>query len=151
MKTPAFAALGIALFIVLLARADEANKTDKEKLQGIWTTTSGEMNGEKLDEELVKSLQFVVKGDSFEVKGPEVVLNQYAKGTFKLDATTMPRTIDITVGAGSMKGDVVECIYEFDGETLKICARLVGKERPSDFTTKAGSNMVSLVLKREKP
>jgi uncharacterized protein (TIGR03067 family) len=151
MKTRAFAALGIALFIVLPARADEANKTDKEKLQGIWTTTSGEMNGEKLDEELVKSLQFVVKGDSFEVKGPEVVLNQYAKGKFKLDATTMPRTIDITVGAGSMKGDVVECIYEFDADTLKICAKLVGKARPSDYTTKAGSNMVSLVLKREKP
>jgi uncharacterized protein (TIGR03067 family) len=150
MNTRVFAALGIALLVALTAGADEANKTDKDKLQGAWITVSAEMNGDKLPEEIVKALEFVVKGDSFEVKGPEVVLEQYAKGKFKVDATTMPRSIDITVGAGAMKGDVVEGIYEFDDDMLKICATLVGKNRPSDYSTKAGSNMVSLVLKRAK-
>ncbi len=150
MNMRAVAALAIALLIALNARADEANKTDREKLQGAWTTVSAEMNGDKLPEDIVKALEFIVKGDGFEVKGPDVVLEQYAKGKFKVDATTKPRTIDITVGAGAMKGDVVEGIYEFDDDTLKVCATLVGKNRPSDFTTKAGSNMVSLVLKRAK-
>ena len=140
----------LGLFSAVAARADEATKKDQQQFQGTWTTVSAEMNGDKLDDDIVKALKFVVKGDKFDVEGPPVVLQQYAKGTFKMEATTKPKTIDVKVGEGEMKGDVIEGIYEFDDDTLKICAKLSGKERPADFTTKAGSNMVSLVLKREK-
>jgi uncharacterized protein (TIGR03067 family) len=151
MRTRTLAALVLGLFLAAAAgAADDATKKDQGKLQGTWQTVSGEFNGEKLDEELCKVLKFVCKGDKFEVQGPAEILNQYAKGTFKLDATTTPKTLDITIGEGDKKGDMVESIYELDGENLKVCAKLVGKERPADFTTKAGSNMVSLVLKREK-
>jgi uncharacterized protein (TIGR03067 family) len=150
MRARTAAVLVLGLFLAVAARADDANKKDHEQLQGTWTAVRGELSGDKLDEDLVKALKFVVKGDKFDVEGPAAVLEQYAKGTFKIEATTKPKTIDITVGGGQMKGDVVEGIYEFDADTLKICAKLTGKERPADFTTKAGSNMVSLVLKREK-
>jgi uncharacterized protein (TIGR03067 family) len=150
MRTRTAAVLVLGLFLAVAARADDANKKDHEQFQGTWTTISAEMNGDKLGDDLVQTLKFVVKGDKFDVDGPSVILQQYAKGTFKMEATTKPKTIDVTVGEGDMKGDVVEGIYEFDDDTLKICAKLTGKERPADFTTKAGSNMVSLVLKREK-
>jgi uncharacterized protein (TIGR03067 family) len=148
-RTLAVAVLGLSLAVAARA-ADDETKKDQDKLQGTWATVSGELNGDKLPEELIKDLKFVVKEDKFEVEGPAEVLKQYAKGTFKMDATTKPRTLDIKVGEGANKGDVVEGIYEFDADTLKVCAKLAGKERPGDFTTKAGSNMVSLVLKREK-
>src|SRR5260370_29034967 len=115
-------ALVLGLGLAVAARADDENKKDHEQLEGTWTTVSGEMNGDKLDDAIVKDLKFVVKGDKFEVQGPAEVLKQYAKGTFKMEATTTPKTIDITVGEGAMKGDVVEGIYEFDGDTLKMCA-----------------------------
>jgi uncharacterized protein (TIGR03067 family) len=151
MRTRTLAALVLGLFLAAAAgAADDATKKDQEKLQGTWQTVSGEFNGDKLDDELCKVLKFVCKSDKFEVQGPADVLNQYAKGTFKLDATTTPKTLDITIGGGEKKGDVIECIYELDGDNLKVCGKLTGKERPADYTTKQGSNMVSLVLKREK-
>jgi uncharacterized protein (TIGR03067 family) len=151
MRTRTLAALVLGLFLAATAgAADDATKKDQDKLQGTWQTVIGEFNGEKLDEELCKVLKFVCKGDKFEVQGPAEILQQYAKGTFKLDATTKPKTLDITIGEGDEKGDVVESIYELDGDNLKVCGKLIGKERPADFTTKPGSNMVSLVLKREK-
>jgi uncharacterized protein (TIGR03067 family) len=150
MRTRTLAALVLGLFLAAAAGADDATKKDLDKLQGTWQTVSGEFNGDKLDEELCKVLKFVCKGDKFEVQGPADILNQYAKGAFKLDATTTPKTLDVTIGGGDKKGDVIESIYELDGDNLKVCGKLVGKERPADFTTKTGSNMVSLVLKREK-
>jgi uncharacterized protein (TIGR03067 family) len=150
MRARTSAVLVLCLFLAAAAGADDANKKDHEQLQGTWVTVTGEMNGDKLGDDIAKDLKFVVKGDKFEVDGPAEVIKQYAKGTFKLEATTKPKTIDITVGEGAMKGDLIEGIYEFDGDTLKMCAKLTGKERPADFTTNAGSNMVSLVLKREQ-
>jgi uncharacterized protein (TIGR03067 family) len=150
MRARIVAVLVFGLFLLTAAHADDASKKDHEKLQGTWTTVSAEQNGEKLDEELVKALKFVVKDDVFAVDGPAVVLKEYVKGTFKIDASVMPRMIDIKVGEGDKKGDMIEGIYEFDGDNLKICAKLVGKERPINFKTEAGSSMVSLVLKREK-
>jgi uncharacterized protein (TIGR03067 family) len=151
MRTRSMAALVLGLVLALAVRADDATKKDKEKFQGTWATVSAELNGEKLNEEVVKALKFTVEGEKFDVQGPAEVLKEYAKGTFKMEATTTPRTIDITVGEGDRKGNVIEGIYEIDGDNLKICAKMVGKERPADFTTKPGSDMVSLVLKREKP
>jgi uncharacterized protein (TIGR03067 family) len=151
MRTCTLAALVFGLFLATAAlAADDATKKDQEKLQGTWQTVSGELNGDKLDEELCKVLKFVCKGAKFEVQGPADILQQYAKASFKIDATTTPKTLDVKIGDGEKKGDEIEGIYELDGDNLKVCAKLVGKERPADFTTKSGSNMVSLVLKREK-
>jgi uncharacterized protein (TIGR03067 family) len=145
------------------------------KLQGTWRTVSGEVNGEKLDEELCKVLEvvclgcmierkrfryvFVCHGCVVEVLGPAEILEQYAKASFKIDPTTAPKTFQGTIREGARKGAVFEGIYELDGDTLKVCAKPTGQSRwpstrpewegPAVFATKAGSNMVSLVLMRE--
>ncbi len=151
MRTRTWAALALGLCLAVSVRADDATKKDHEKFQGTWTVVSAELNGEKLDEAITKGLKFIVKGDKFDVEGPEEVKKEYAKGTFKMEAGTTPKTIDIKVGEGDMKGETKEGIYELDGDNMKLCAKMVGKDRPSEFATKAGSEMVLLVLKREKP
>ena len=41
-------------------------------------------------------------------------------------------------------------IYQQEGNRLKVCLDLSGKDRPREFKTKSGSNAILLVFKREK-
>ena len=68
-----------------------------------------------------------------------------------VDLATTPRCIDLKIEAGSMKGQVFEGIYEWKGDELRLCFHLSSGNRPVEFETKAGSNRVLFVLKREKP
>jgi hypothetical protein len=45
----------------------------------------------------------------------------------------------------------LEGIYQLDGDTWKICLKVSGKERPTKFETKAGSELVLATLKRQTP
>jgi len=72
-------------------------------------------------------------------------------GAFKVDATKKPKTMDMTPSEGRYKDKTLLGIYELDGDTLKICFAEPGKDRPTDFTSKAGSGVVLAIHKREKP
>ena len=64
-------------------------------------------------------------------------------GTFRLDGSTSPKSIDI-LEDGETKP--VLGIYEFDGKTLKLCmAGRVGTGRPTHFRTKQGTKLVLLI------
>ena len=91
----------------------------------------------------------VFKGDEATVEGNDRVKIQYARLTLKFDPSTTPKMLDLTVTDGSQQGAVVEGIYELKGNELRICAKVIGKERPTEFQSPAGSNVVLLVLKRE--
>ena len=49
------------------------------------------------------------------------------------------------------KGVTLKGIYKFEGETLTICYSGIGKERPTEFASKAGSGAMLFVQKKEKP
>jgi hypothetical protein len=57
----------------------------------------------------------------------------------------------LKVEASSAKGEVLEGIYEWLGDELKLCLYFGSRTRPVEFETRAGSNRVLVVLKREKP
>jgi uncharacterized protein (TIGR03067 family) len=69
-------------------------------------------------------------------------------GTFKLDPKQMPKTIDWTTDADEGKASLG--IYEFDGDTLRICLSEPGMERPKEFGVKKGSSHVLITMKKEK-
>src|SRR6516162_8695903 len=79
------------LALCLGAKVDDAKK-DKDKVQGEWTMASGERDGNEIPEEFVKSLKRVMKGDTFEVTREGETL---AKGTFTLNESKTPKTIDL--------------------------------------------------------
>ena len=96
-------------------------------------------------------LKFVFKGDQASVEGNAAVKKEYAKISFKLDPSTTPGCVDMTIGAGVQKDAVIEGIYQLKDDELRICARVFGKDRPIEFSSPEGSSIVLLVLKREKP
>jgi uncharacterized protein (TIGR03067 family) len=149
MKTRCLALLAVCL---TLAADDpkDAKKKALDQLQGTWTASGVEFNGEKVEADIVKNLALVIDGDKMAIKGDSAEVEKYGKATLKIDPTTTPKTIDISITGGAEKGTTFEGIYEVDKDELKLCVKLGGKERPAKFESKAGTQDVLAVFKREK-
>jgi uncharacterized protein (TIGR03067 family) len=59
--------------------------------------------------------------------------------------------MEITGTAGPNKGKTFSAIYELQGDTLKICYDLTGKARPTEFKSKAGTQLFLATYKKVKP
>ena len=149
MKTRCLAVLAVVL---LLAADDakDAKKKDLDLLQGTWTASSVEFNGDKVEADIVKNLSVVIDGDKMTIKGESVEVEKYGKATLKIDPTTTPKIIDISITGGDEKGTTFEGIYEVDKDEWKLCVKLAGKERPAKLESAAGSQDVLVVFQREK-
>jgi uncharacterized protein (TIGR03067 family) len=120
------------------ARADDKADVEKElkKFQGTWTFESVEAGGKEVPAAEFKGITVTFEGDKYTVrKGAEVI--QAAKQ--KLDPSRSPKTLDVTVVEGANKGTVILGIYEFSGDTLKVCFDPEGKKRPTEFKGASGS------------
>jgi len=98
----------------------------------------------------VKDMQFIIKGDVAIVKGDYPESDKYSKFTFKLDPAANPGGFDIVIKAGDEKGAKLPGIYELEKGKLKLCIRLIGKERPKAFDTESGSTRALIILERAK-
>lgn len=145
MKRALIPAALTAAFSVAAGAPEDAVKKEMGRLQGKWTVVSMERDGDSLR----------ISGDRCRV----ITDNKYTlsvhigvtvEGTFKLDPTANPKTIETTQSAGPFKGQEMLGIYELDGDTLKLCYAPPGKERPAEFATKPGSGWILSVQKRAK-
>ena len=129
--------------------ADDKADLEKElrKFHGTWTFESSKVGGKELAAGELKGLILVFEGDKHTVKkGDEVI----QVGTQKLDLSKSPKTIDVTVAEGLNKGAVMLGIYEFDGDTLKVCFDPQGTKRPTAFKSPPGSENFVNIHKRVK-
>ena len=129
--------------------ADEKADLEKEvrKFKGTWTIESSETGGKELPADELKGFIVTFDGDKHTVKkGDEVI----QVGTQELDPSKSPKTITVTMTEGPNKGTVMLGIYEFDGDTLKVCFDPEGKKRPTEFKSAPGSPNFVNVHKRVK-
>jgi uncharacterized protein (TIGR03067 family) len=139
--------LAVGLFVVAPVAGDDDAKKDMDALQGNWVMQVGESNGEKLPEEVAKTYKRTITKDKLTItRGGE----ELYQGSFKIDPTKKPKSIDVTIETGPNKGATMIGIYELDGDTLKVCMVPPGTPRPSEFTGKAGSNQTCAIWKKEK-
>ena len=140
------------VFIVVLpmgADAPEDLKADLKRLQGTWSTAKLHYNGKDYSEKY--KFRFVIKGERLAVEGNDAVAKEYGQIAFKLVPGANPKAIDLVVGEGTQKDAAIEGIYELKDDELTLCAKVLGKERPTTFASPDGGSVVLLVLKREKP
>jgi uncharacterized protein (TIGR03067 family) len=130
-------------------RPKDAAQKELDALQGTWTTAGLIYNGKDFLADGKRGFHFVFKGDEAAIEGNEAVKKEYAKIKVKLDPAAAQKCIDITVTGGIQLNATIEGIYELKGDELKICAKVFGLERPSEFASPAGSSIVLLTLKRE--
>lgn len=128
------------------AEATPEVAADLARMRGDWMVAEMKQNGIKHPPEDSQSLFRTVDGDKFSVFRYSRKLSE---GTFKIDPTKSPKTIDSTF-ANMLDGPSVQGIYEFDGDKLRICNAPPGKPRPKDFGCRLGS-MHTLIVWEPEP
>lgn len=140
----------LTLTVVLSAptapAAEDAAAADLRQMQGDWMVATMKVNGKELSADEAQILFRTVEGNQYTVSR---FSKPIAGGTFTLDASVTPRTIDSTP-AKSKDGTPLLGIYEFDGEKLRICNARPGKPRPKTFKANLLSGHTLIVWEPER-
>ena len=113
-------------------------------LEGSWTITSLVLDGQSLPAPMLEGARIVIKGDRFVSTGMGA---EYA-GVLVPDASRRPHRLDMKFDTGPEKGNTNLCIYELDGDTLKLCIATRGRVRPASFDSPPGSGFAFETLVR---
>jgi len=130
------------------ARGDDKSKADLDKLAGVWSCESAVNDGKPIAEATVQKLRLTLTKEGYKTERGEDVLFD---STYTIDATKEPKQINMIGTEGENKGKPAQGIYSLDGDTLKICYTMPGKDRPTEFESKPGSAATMLIWKRAKP
>jgi uncharacterized protein (TIGR03067 family) len=130
--------------------ADKPGKvksSDHAAVQGTWKLSAGEANSKTLASSYVEQGKLIVSGDEYTVTlaGAGTVT-----GTEKLDATTEPKSIDITDDSGPNKGKACLGIYEIKDGVFRVAFAAPGKPRPTSFATQPDTGQWMHEWKRSK-
>ena len=120
---------------------------EMERLQGTWKQVGYERDGvtEPLDESGWEP-RSTFAGDTFIVTLADG--STPIRGTFKLDPTRNPKTVDWTDTFGEDAGKTLLAIYRLEGDLFTFCAAYPGLGRPTEFKTRPGQ--VLRVCQRER-
>jgi uncharacterized protein (TIGR03067 family) len=132
------------IFLAADKPSHDAVQKDRELMAGTWVTVSGESDGAAIA--IPRNQQLIVYPDGkirLEREGDLV-----GGATTKIDPSANPKTIDIDVTEGTMQGQKYKGIYELSKEELRICRSGDRGERPTAFSTKAGTGERMAVFKR---
>ena len=144
-STPAFvlsAWLAFAATLVSVAAA----APDTQAVEGDWTPVKAELAGQAWPEAVLKTISLKLHDGQYEVS----VAGQPDKGTYAIDSSTKPKSMTIAGTAGPNKGKRFLAIYELEGDTLRVCYDLSGKQRPGEFKTAAQTQLYLVTYRRVK-
>jgi uncharacterized protein (TIGR03067 family) len=122
-------------------------KEDTKEIEGTWVAVDAEQSGQKLPENVFKTIQLVLTADSYTV----TVAGRLDKGTIKLMPNETPKAMDITGVEGPNKDKTILAIYELSGDTLKVCYALEGQKRPTELKSTPENKYFLVQYKRERP
>ena len=137
--------LGTGLVPTFAQTAEEA----QQKLQGTWTATKAERDGQAAEDVVGHRLSFT--GNRFAIQSKDGK-PLYAV-TVRVDPGAKPAAIDFEHTEGALKWRAWKGIYALDGDTLTTCdnAPNLDKGRPAAFEAKTGSGHILITFKRAKP
>ena len=147
----------------------EIKKDDRNSFQGKWTLTSVKLDSPGVTgfggEAAQKLMSWTFQGDTLKItgEGPNgglsyrtvwsgdrlglFSLNRAKIFRFRLDESRLPRTIDVTAGNSTLRGN-----YSWEGGQLKVCLNLTGGKAPGALEMKKGTNHAAVrSKKRESP
>ena len=140
-------AFALVLTLIGTVAAQDANKKEMSLLEGEWSMVSGQADGQPMPKQFVDTGKRVAKDGEVTIT---IGGQTFFKAKFTIDATKKTKTIDYVMTEGFTKGKTQLGIYELDADTVKFCFAAPGKERPTDFTAKEGSQQTFSVWKRDK-
>jgi uncharacterized protein (TIGR03067 family) len=145
----AIAALVVLSAGLLIAADDPDKKKDAEAIKGTWQIISLNADGKDLPKAEVPEDQVIFDGKTYQQKHEDQVVEE---GEYVLDPDKSPKAIDFLIKKGQEAGKKQLCVYELDGDSLKICVSQPGDDdRPKALETKPGDRLALMRLKRIKP
>jgi uncharacterized protein (TIGR03067 family) len=129
--------LGTGLVLAFAQSADDA----QEKLQGTWTATKAERDGQAVDDVVGHRLSFT--GNRFQILSKDG--KPLYAGTVRVNPSAKPEAIDFEHTEDALKGKTWKGIYVLDSDTLTIWGR------PVSIGTKSGSGYELITFKRAAP
>src|SRR5215467_12236424 len=103
--------------------------SDLERLQGTWTISSLEVDGEEMPDIQLENCQIVVKGSLFT---SSTSASEY-KGRIELDPSNKPKSFDLIFTSGPQRGVRNLGIYELTKDGWRLCLATRGEKRPNSF------------------
>lgn len=144
MRFAAIVAIGLVTCIASAQPAGDAAAKELKLFQGKWMAVFAQgIDGQPLPDEALRTTSLTVEGDKFTLKTADSTV----EGTFKIDPTKKPKTIDVFT-AESKDKPLVMGIYQIDGEVRRSCFALPDKGRPDRIRKESG--YVVLEWKRAK-
>ena len=118
---------------------------DASALPGIWQATAAVVSGQELPPNVVAVLRITLTETRFKTqRGLETLFDS----TYSVDASQSPMHIQMIGTGGDFDGQPALGIYSLEGEVLRICYKMPGYGRPSDFASPAGSGVFLITLRR---
>lgn len=120
--------------------------SDAKAVEGSWLPVKAELAGHPMPDAVLKTISMKLTDGKYEVMAGGHPDN----GTYTLDATAKPKGMTVTGVDGPNKGKTFPCIYEVNGDTLRICYDLSGKQRPAEFKSVADTKLYLVTYNRKK-
>lgn len=140
-----FGVCGLIFGGCLLAAEAQDDEKELKKLSGVYIMVSGEANGDKLPEKVVKASTLTLKGTKYTVKLGDDTFS----GTQKVTPTKTPKEIDATDADGPNKGKTMLGIYKLEEGVFTVYFAPLGKDRPKEFAAKTKPGELIHVWKRK--
>lgn len=138
--------IGLTLSVLVLTALSQAGDAKKSKVEGTWIVKSVTINGKKSKEDL-KNSKLVISGNKYTLN---IGGKEEGHGTFKVDTSKKPHTIDIMAVSPKGKKATIIGIFKIEDNTMTVCAVPSGKERPDTFACPPGSQRQLVVYERQK-
>ncbi len=137
-------ALGLTISATGLTSADDK----KDLTVGKWVIESVTRDGKAVD--ALKGAPREHADGTYTLRPANDTTALRATGTYTIDATKTPMTIDMKAKGGTSDGKTLLGIAKVDGDTLTVAYGEPGKERPTRFESVAGSGVLLVVHKKAK-
>jgi uncharacterized protein (TIGR03067 family) len=133
---------------VLAAPPEDFVRREEQALDGNWRLVSAEQDGRLMPAQQANDFSLTFKKGKFtSYQGGNKLGGNKQTGAYTLDPTKKPKTIDIVPDAGPDKGKSWSLIYIVEGNTLRICCRAIGEDRPASFDTKDQKGVTLMVFR----
>jgi uncharacterized protein (TIGR03067 family) len=125
----------------------KAIAAERKAFEGTWVGVLNVRDGKSVAEDQARRVRLTLIDDRYTLERTDTT----DRGTSRIDPTASPKTMDIAIIDGALKGRTLKGIYTLEGDTYKICFALDGKDRPTEFVSEPGSGNIFWVFQRSKP